>query len=134
MPGLLAYVLTIPVLVGLDLLWLGVVMKDFYHARLGHLMASAINWAPIAVFYVAYALGIFYFVTYPAYLKGSFVGALIGGALLGLLVYGTYDLTNMGTLKDWPLSITVVDIVWGGIITAAASAAGFWFLSFLATS
>lgn len=129
---LLAYLLTLPILVGLDLAWLGVVMKDFYQTRIGHLLSGSVDWHAALLFYLAYALGVMYFASYPAYLEGSWARAAFTGALLGLFAYATYDLTNMATLINWPMSITVVDILWGGVITGALASAGYFLLKFLA--
>lgn len=117
------WLLIAPVLIVLDLLWLGIAMKDFYRAKIGHLMSSTISWAPALLFYVLFAAGIWYFVVTKA---GSWQQALLNGVLLGLLCYATYDLTNQATLKEWPVVITVIDIIWGGVVTGIAATAGFY--------
>ncbi len=127
-----AYLLTLPVMAGLDLLWLGVVMKDFYQSKLGHLLSAGVSWPAAIAFYLMYALGVMYFASYPAFAQHSLVRALTTGALLGLFAYATYDLTNIATLSSWPLSVTVVDILWGGVITAAVSCAGYFLLGLFA--
>lgn len=128
---ILAYLFSLPVLVALDLLWLGVVMKGFYQARLGHLITGSFFIPAAVAFYLLYALGMLYFVTLPAYANHSLMQALVRGFLLGVFAYATYDLTNMATLPNWPLSITVVDILWGGVISAALAGAGYGLLMLL---
>lgn len=122
---LIAYPAVAATVVALDLLWLGVVMKDFYRANLSHLMGDTVVWGAAIVFYLVYAAGITYFAVAPAVSAGSLIKAGIGGLLLGLLCYATYDLTNHATLKEWPLAVTLVDIVWGGVLTAGAAKIGF---------
>lgn len=109
----------------MDLLWLGVVAKDFYRKHLGHLMAGKVGWPAALAFYVLYGGGVLYFCAGPALREGSPKTALINGALFGLVMYGTYDLTNMAILRDWGGLISAADIAWGVVITSAASAAAF---------
>lgn len=110
----------------LDLLWLGIIAKGLYHRHLGHLMAEKVGWPAALIFYVLYGWGVWFFCVAPASREGSLSSAVLRGAALGLLVYGTYDLTNMAVLRGWGWKIAAVDIVWGVLITAAASAAGYW--------
>lgn len=106
----------------LDLLWLGVLARELYRSRLGHLMAERVSWPPALLFYALYGLGAAHFAAGRA---GSLREALVQGALLGLLAYGTYDLTNMAVLRGWGAAISAVDVAWGMFITACASAAAF---------
>jgi uncharacterized membrane protein len=121
-----AYPFIVAAIVILDLLWLGVVMKDFYRAQLGHLMGTSVVWGAALVFYLVFAAGLAYFAVLPALAEGSWVRALFLGALLGALCYATYDLTNHATLRDWPLSVTVLDIVWGAFLSGAAATTGYF--------
>lgn len=109
----------------LDAIWLGVVAADFYAETIGHLMAENVNWGAAVVFYAIYIGGIAYFVSVPAGASGDFKKALVNGALFGVIAYGTYDLTNFATLRDWPLKVVVYDMIWGGFITASAAIGGF---------
>lgn len=109
----------------LDGLWLGVVARSFYASRLGGLMAPQVSIAPAVAFYLLYVAGVVIFCIRPALADDSWRMALVHGALLGVLAYGTYDLTNLATLKGWPLDMSLVDIAWGAVITAAAATAGF---------
>jgi uncharacterized membrane protein len=120
------YLLTLPVFFGIDMLWLGVVAKGFYRDNLGHLLRPDVNWAAALIFYLLYIAGILVFATLPALEKHSLRQAIIMGALFGFFCYATYDLTNLATLKDWPLKVVVVDILWGMVLTASVAAAGFF--------
>jgi len=119
------YLLTVPVFFAIDMLWLGLVAKGFYRAQLGALLRPEVNWAAALIFYLLYILGILIFATLPALEKGEIRQALIMGALFGFFAYATYDLTNLATLKDWPLKVVIVDIVWGVVLTAAVAGASF---------
>jgi len=126
MKVLYVYLLTVPVFFAIDMLWLGLVAKGFYRAQLGALLRPEVNWAAALVFYLLYILGILIFATLPALEKGAIRQALIMGALFGFFAYATYDLTNLATLKDWPLMVVVVDIIWGVVLTAAVAGASFF--------
>ncbi|WP_395710404.1 DUF2177 family protein [Reyranella sp.] len=117
--GYAAALLTIVVL---DALWLGVVARDFYYARLGSLLLERPNWVPAAAFYLIHTLGIVVFVL-PA--AGSWSGAVLFGALFGFCVYAAYDFTNLATVRGWPWAVSLVDLAWGAVATAAAAAAAF---------
>lgn len=110
---------------GLDLLWLGVAARAFYRRELGHLMADKVGWPAALVFYALYGGGIVYFCAGPALREGGMRAALLNGVVFGIVVYGTYDLTNMAVLRDWGLKIAAADVSWGVFLTAAASAAAF---------
>jgi uncharacterized membrane protein len=106
----------------LDALWLGAMSRDFYKARLGQLLLEQPNWYAAILFYLVHALGI---VVFAVPLAGSWVSAVLFGALFGFCVYGAYDLTNLATLRDWPLTVSLVDLAWGAAVTSAATAAAF---------
>lgn len=122
------------VTMSLDLLWLGVLARGFYRRELGHLMADRVGWPAALAFYVLYGGGILYFCTASALRGGGLPAALRHGALLGLLVYGTYDLTNMAVLRDWGPKIAAADVLWGVFLTAASSAAAYGAARFFASS
>lgn len=113
------------VTMGLDLLWLGVLARAFYRRELGHLMADRVGWPAALVFYVLYGGGIVYFCATDALRAGGMRTALVNGAVLGLVVYGTYDLTNMAVLRDWGPRVAAADVTWGVLLTTAASAAAY---------
>lgn len=127
----LAYLLTIPVMAALDLVWIGVLMKGFYQSRIGFLLSGQVQWGAAVAFYLLFVCGIFYFAVLPAYEVRLFSNVLISGALFGLIAYATYDLTNMATVAHWPLSVTLVDIAWGALLSAAVAATGYGLLVLL---
>ncbi|HZG28225.1 Uncharacterized membrane protein [Ensifer adhaerens] len=106
----------------IDSIWLGVIAVDFYKATIGHLLAPKPDFVAAAFFYVIYLGGVVHFVVLPAVSADSIARAARQGALFGLVAYATYDLTNMATMRDWPLSVTLADLAWGAFITAVSSA------------
>jgi uncharacterized membrane protein len=108
----------------LDFVWLGLIASDFYAAALGPLLKQPIDVLPAAIFYAAYAAGIVYFAVRPGTGRLPARTAAFRGALLGLLAYGAYDLTNLATLKGWPLFMSIVDMAWGAVVTGLSAAAG----------
>lgn len=116
------YLLTIPVFFAIDLLWLGVVAKNFYQNNLAHLLSPDVNWPAAFLFYFMYIAGIILFAVKPGLDAGSLAKAALWGALFGFFTYATYDLTNLATLRDWPIKVVVVDILWGTVLcTSVAS-------------
>ena len=107
------YVLTIPIFFIIDILWLGVIAKGFYRRNLNFILSPEFKWPAAVIFYLIYIAGILFFAVRPAVINNSWGQAAIMGALFGFFTYATYDLTNMATIKDWPLVIVVVDILWG---------------------
>ena len=116
------YLIALPVFLGIDMIWLSLVAKDFYAKQIGFLMKPNINWAAAIIFYLLFIIGLVVFVISPALSKHSLIQALLLGALFGLITYATYDLTNLATTKDWPLLVTLVDLLWGTFIAASVSA------------
>lgn len=115
----------------LDFIWLSTMTKQFYRPRLGGLLADQLVWAPALLFYVLYGIGLLAFVLRPALNPALNDGSglpsvFFWGCLFGLVAYGTYDLTNHATLRDWPLAVTVVDMAWGALISGVASVVGVW--------
>lgn len=117
------YCIALPIFFAVDMVWLGVVAKNFYSKHLGFLMKANVNWAAAVLFYLLFSAGLVVFVVAPALDKGSAMRAVLLGALFGLITYATYDLTNLATLKDWPLLVTVVDLIWGTVLAASVSVA-----------
>ena len=115
------YAIALPVFLAMDMVWLGLVAKNFYRNQIGFLMRPDINWAAAIVFYLLFVVGLVLFVIAPAIEKNSWLHALLFGALFGLITYATYDLSNLATLKDWPLLVTIVDLVWGALLAASVS-------------
>jgi len=115
------YFIALPVFFVLDMVWLGLAAKKFYGEQIGFLMRTNINWFAAIIFYLLFIAGLVFFVISPAVERKSWLNALFVGALFGLLTYSTYDLTNLATLKDWPLLLTVVDIIWGMVLSTSVS-------------
>ena len=115
------YLVAVVVFFGIDLIWLGVVAQRFYQNQIGFLLAPKVNWPAAITFYLLYIVGLIYFSVRPALLSNSWQTALLTGAFFGFITYATYDLTNLATLKDWPLLVTVVDLMWGTTLGASVS-------------
>jgi len=115
------YAIALPVFFAIDMVWLGLVAKDFYKKQIGFIMKPNINWTAAILFYLLFIVGLVLFVIAPAVEKGSWTQAVLLGALFGLIAYATYDLTNLATLKDWPLLVTIVDLAWGAALGASVS-------------
>ncbi len=115
------YFIALPTFFAIDLVWLGLVAKNFYRQQIGALMKPDVNWAAAIIFYLIFVAGLVVFVIAPAMEKGSWVQALLYGALFGLVCYATYDLTNLAVTKDWPLIVTIVDLIWGAVLAMAVA-------------
>jgi uncharacterized membrane protein len=115
------YLITLAVFFLIDMVWLGVVAKGFYRRHLRSMLSPNVNWAAAILFYVLFIVGLIVFAIRPALVGGEPLKALFLGALLGLISYATYDLSNLATLKDWPLVVTIVDLVWGTVLGGAVS-------------
>ena len=124
------YAIALPVFFIIDMLWLGLVAKNFYKEQICMLMKPEVNWAAAIIFYLIFIMGMVVFVIAPAMSKGSWTHALLMGALFGFVCYATYDLTNLTIAKDWPLLVTIVDLVWGAVLAASVSTVTY----FIATS
>ena len=118
-----AYAATAIVMLSLDALWLGVIAKPLYQQGIGHLMAERPNLAIAALFYAVYALGIVLFAVMPQAID-SWGRAALTGALFGFFAYATYDLSNLATLKGWPIGVSLLDMAWGSAVSAASGMAG----------
>jgi len=113
------------VLAVLDALWLGVIAKNFLVQQLGDKLRQPLNWPPALIFYVLYSTALGFFAVTPAMAAGGdWLMAFGLGAFIGIVAFGTYDLTNWATLKGWPPLFAIVDMAWGTFVSAAASAGG----------
>ena len=120
---LLAYLITAGVFFMIDLFWLGVVAKGFYARHVGALLREGVNWTAAVLFYLIFIAGIQVFVLAPAISTGAGIPATaIKGGLLGLFAYATFDLTALALLRQWSVTVTVVDMLWGTLLTACTSA------------
>lgn len=117
----LQYVCALLLFVVVDLVWLGAVAKSYYHRELGDLIADKFNLWAAAAFYLIYPMGVVAFAVAPS-ASGTWVTAVTAGAFLGFFAYATYDLTNLATLRNWPLTLTLVDMAWGTFLTAVVAA------------
>lgn len=115
------FLVVLVVFFAIDLFWLGVVAKNLYSRYLGYLMAPQVNWTAAIIFYILFIIGLMIFVLLPALDKQSLMHALVYGALFGFFTYATYDLTNLATIRDWPITITIIDLIWGTSLSAAVS-------------
>ena len=121
----IAYAGAFLTLLVLDAIWLGTMAKSFYVPRLGELMAPNPNFWVAALFYIFYTVAVVILATNPASASQSLMTAIGLGAVLGFAAYGTYDFTNLATLRNWPVAITVVDLMWGTFLTAASATGGY---------
>ena len=117
----IVYLSTFLVFIVIDLIWIGFIARSFYRHQLSNLMAEKVKWIPAVVFYLIYSVGVLLLVVLPASDKSSLSQALLMGALLGFVSYSTYDLSNMATLKNWPIKVVFADIIWGTLLTAIVS-------------
>lgn len=115
------FLVTALVFLVIDIVWLAFISPKLYKENIGHLMSDRVNFLAAGVFYLLFVVALLYFVIDPAIAAGSVRQALLRGGFLGLVMYATYDLTNLATLKDWPFKITVIDLAWGAFVTAATS-------------
>jgi len=113
----------------IDGVWLTVVAKNFYAKYLGYLMAKTPNLAAAGVFYLIFIFGLVKLVLEPGLNGGDLRQTILNGALLGLCCYATYDLTNMATVKDWPMIVTVVDLIWGTVLSGAVAGLSYLILT-----
>ena len=128
---IVAYFATAAVFLIIDYVWLTQVVSGFYANRLGDLLLDKPNYGVAAGFYLIFIIGIVIFAVAPAFKSGSVWTALVYGALFGFFAYATYELTNLATLKNWPVSIVAIDIIWGSVLTSIAAGAGFAISNYL---
>ena len=110
----------------LDLLWLGVVAKNFYSKELGEQLKSPPNWTGAILVYILLVVGIYLFV-FGSTFATSRISIVLLGALLGLIIYGVYEFTNLALVTGWPLKVVIVDIIWGIFLSGFASFVGSFF-------
>lgn len=120
------YLVSLLVFLILDAIWLGFIARDFFVAQMGPLLRDDPNFAVAALFYLVFIAGIVYFAVLAGLRENSLVLAVLNGAFLGLLAYGTYDITNLAVLKGYPPILAVVDMTWGTFLSGATAAAGYY--------
>jgi uncharacterized membrane protein len=128
---IITYLLSFVVFLGIDLVWLGFIAKSFYKKYLGAFLTPHPNWTAAIIFYILFVVGILIFSVFPGLAKDSLKHTMIYGALFGFFTYTTYDLTNLATLKNWPIQIAIVDMLWGTLLALTVSTAGFYIAKWL---
>ncbi len=118
---LITYLIALAIFFLIDMIWLGVVARGFYRRHLLPVLSPKVNWGAALLFYFLFIVGLLVFVIKPALIAGEPLRALFFGALFGLISYATYDLSNLATLKDWPIVVTVVDLIWGSVLGGTVS-------------
>jgi len=126
------YALTVPIFFGIDIIWLGVIARGFYRRHLGFILSPEVNWAAAIIFYLMYIAGILFFAVRPAVTSGSWLQAAFLGGLYGFFTYATYDFTNLATIRDWPVIIVLVDVLWGVCLCIIVSLSSFAIAKWLA--
>ncbi len=121
------FLITFIVFLVIDMIWLGLIAKRVYAKYLGYLMTDKINWIAAIVFYVLFVIGLLYFVIYPS---KDITHLVTSAALFGLITYATYDLTNLATVKSWPLTITLIDLVWGTVLSTLTAVISYLVIQF----
>ncbi len=119
------YLVTFFAFLVIDMIWLGLVARTFYQKYLGFFLAPKPNWLAALIFYLLFIVGILLFVVVPGLKVNSLKLTLLYGMFFGLITYATYDLTNLATISNWPLLVTVVDIIWGMVLSTSVSAISF---------
>ncbi len=119
------YLVTVPVFFLVDMVWLGLIARNFYQKNLGFILSPEVNWAAAIIFYLIYIVGIIFFAVVPAIEKDSLARAVVWGGLFGFFTYATYELTNMALIKGWPLKVVIVDVAWGFFLCATVAALSF---------
>ncbi|PWJ91263.1 DUF2177 family protein [Oceanotoga sp. DSM 15011] len=124
------YVISFIVFFIIDILWLGLIAKNIYNKYLGYIIKDNFNWIAAIIFYIIFIIGIQFFVLNPAIEKQSVLYAFLVGGIFGFITYSTYDLTNLATIKQWPMSITIIDIIWGSILSSLTSGISYLIINF----
>ncbi len=115
------YFLALPIFLAIDMVWLLFIAKNLYAQQLGYLMKASPNLPAALLFYLLFTAGLVFFVLSPNLAQKSLLPVLLSGAFFGLISYATYDLTNLATVKNWPILITVIDLIWGSTLSALVS-------------
>jgi uncharacterized membrane protein len=125
------YILTFIVFLAIDFVWLNWIAKSLYSEKIGHLLAENPNLIAAGVFYLLFVAASLVLAVLPGYEAQSLTKTIMLGAIFGMITYATYDLTNLATLKEWPLSVTIIDIIWGTSLSTATAVAGYYIANFL---
>lgn len=125
------YFITLIIFFIIDIIWLGFIASGIYKQYLGYIMKTDVNFIAALLFYMLFIVGIIFFVINPAIEKDSLSYAIFAGAFFGLITYATYDMTNLATIKDWPLFITVIDLIWGTVLCSLTASLSFYLIKLL---
>jgi uncharacterized membrane protein len=117
--------ISVAVFLSIDMIWLLVISKNLYAKYLGYLMTDQVRVGAAAIFYLIFVVGLLFFVITPALSKDSWTYALFAGMFFGLITYATYDLTNLAVVKDWPVAITIIDLIWGTFLSSTTATVSF---------
>jgi uncharacterized membrane protein len=126
---LLTYAVSVPVFFVVDMIWLGLIARGFYRKALEPLLTPNINWTAAIIFYFLFLVGILIFALLPGIERRSLVYTIAMAALFGFISYATYDLTNLATIRDWPLMLSIVDMIWGSFLSASTAAITYLIMS-----
>ena len=124
-----SYLTALIVFLFADMIWLGTMSGRLYRPTLGDILLTDVNMPPAILFYLLYPAGLLIFSILPALKNGSVLAALLFGVLFGLFTYGTYDLTNQATVRNWTTSLTLIDMAWGGVLGGLTAASTYWIIS-----
>jgi uncharacterized membrane protein len=115
------YILAFLVFILIDSIWLGLIAKKLYKKQIGFLMKENFDMKVALIFYLVFIVGLVFFVLNNAIINQSWQYALFAGMFYGFITYATYDITNLATIKDWPVMLTVIDIIWGSLLCGTTS-------------
>lgn len=115
------YFLAFIIFISIDFMWLGLIARGFYREQIGFIMKDNFNVGAAVIFYILFIVGLVFFVLNKAFIIESWQYALFAGMFYGFITYATYDITNLSTLKDWPILLTIVDIAWGTLLCGLTS-------------
>lgn len=121
---IILYLSTLIIFLVIDVIGITHIIRPVFERHVNDILADPFHLGPAVAFYVAYIMGVLYFVSVPALTEGRPISACIGGALLGMLCYGTYEFTNLATLRGWSWEQVVLDTIWGGALTGVSAGAG----------
>ena len=124
-----SYLTALIVFLFADMIWLGTMSGRLYRPTLGDILLTDVNMPPAILFYLLYPAGLLIFSILPALKNGNVLAALLFGVLFGLFTYGTYDLTNQATVRNWTTSLTLIDMAWGGVLGGLTAASTYWIIS-----
>ena len=110
----------------LDALWLGLIARSFYAKHLSLYLTDNVLWSSALIFYVIFNVGLLVFVILPSIEKNSYQSLVLYSLLYGLVTFATYDLTNLATIKDWPIIVSLIDIMYGMFVALVSASAAFY--------